>query len=111
MFLIQKSFLETEFLFKYLLTMSEASGSENDKKVNESSMNQETVKVLLYESLNREKDLKRLLDEQLLVNDQLKLQLEMERKKFDFKGTNGIFKLKKLSLKAHEKLNLKNVFF
>lgn len=38
-------------------------------------------RTLLFESVNREKELKRLLDEQLIKNDQLQLQLEMERRK------------------------------
>ena len=38
------------------------------------------MRKLLFESLEREKELKKLLDEQILRNDQLKLKLEVEMK-------------------------------
>lgn len=38
------------------------------------------MRKLLFESLEREKELKKLLDEEILKNDQLKLKLEIEMK-------------------------------
>lgn len=74
--------------------MSEASNCENYSNLSSSS-DRKLVEVLLSESLNREKGLKRLLNEQLLKIDQLQLQLDMERKKTTLKGCNGLQKFKK----------------
>lgn len=54
--------------------------TKNISLVDSSSSGQSTVFELLQESINREKKLKRLLDEQLKENDRLRLELEMERK-------------------------------
>lgn len=47
---------------------------------------QSTIRSLLFESLKREKELKRLLNEQVLVNDKLKIELEIEKRKISIKG-------------------------
>lgn len=65
--------------------MSKESSGESDETFSASSK-LPTIQSLLFESLNREKDLKRLLNEQLLKNDQLQLQLEIEKKKIPLNG-------------------------
>lgn len=45
------------------------------------SSSHEPFQNLLFESLNREKLLKKVLNEQQLKNDQLQMQLELERSK------------------------------
>lgn len=47
--------------------------------------------LLLIESLDREKKLTRVLNEQQIKNDALKLQIEIERKKSEAKGENGFW--------------------
>lgn len=53
------------------------------------------IRNLLFESLNREKELKRLLNDQLIINDKMRLELELERRKTCIKG----FKKRVLFLK------------
>lgn len=48
----------------------------------------EETYLLLVESLNREKELTRLLNEQQIINDSLQLQIEMERRKTEVRGKN-----------------------
>ncbi|CAH1721289.1 unnamed protein product [Chironomus riparius] len=46
---------------------------------------QDIIRNLLFESLKREKELKRLLNEQLIINDKLKIELEIEKRKTSIK--------------------------
>ena len=52
------------------------------------------MRKLLFESLEREKELKKLLDEQILRNDQLKLKLEVEMKMTKVVEGKKFFKFK-----------------
>lgn len=57
---------------------------------NELEVGDKQLQTLLFESLNREKELRRLLEEQLLKNDQLQLKLEMTaNKNLDTKGKSS----------------------
>ena len=53
---------------------------------------QDIIRNLLFESLKREKELKRLLNEQVIINDKLKIELEIEKRKTSIKGKFGILK-------------------
>lgn len=44
------------------------------------------LRNLLIDSLKNEKELKRLLNEQVLINEKLKLELEIEKRKTSIKG-------------------------
>lgn len=44
------------------------------------------MKNMMGESLKREKEMRRLLDKEIMKNDQLRLELEIERKKTVVRG-------------------------
>jgi hypothetical protein len=47
---------------------------------------QNIIRSLLFESLKREKELKGLLNEQVIINDKLRIELEIEKRKTSIKG-------------------------
>lgn len=53
----------------------------NEKKVIHPAFDDENLRNLLMENHEREKKIKKLLDAEILKNDQLKMELEIERKK------------------------------
>lgn len=59
--------------------------SEDEEKEEEEKMNHDDndilMRSLLLDSVKREKNLQRLLDNEILKNDQLRMELELERKK------------------------------
>ena len=65
---------------------NEDNGQDIEKVIDQFS-DQDVIRNLLFESLKREKELKRLLNEQVIVNDKLKLELEIEKRKTSIKGT------------------------
>lgn len=79
--------------------MSSGSGSELSNGFN-GNPESFTLRKLLIESLNREKELKKLLSEQMMRNDQLQIQIEVERKQAENPGKTTFWDLKK----AFEKL-------
>jgi hypothetical protein len=56
----------------------------NDEIKIKSVNDDDYMRKLLLESLEREKQIKRLYDEEVIKNDQLKLELEIEKKKENF---------------------------
>lgn len=64
-----------------------------------------TIQKPLFKSLEREKELQRQLNESKNIIDQLRLQLEIERKKTITKGLTAFSKLKSFRKKAQKKLN------
>lgn len=60
------------------------------------------MRKLLFESLERENELKKLLDEEILKNDQLKLKLEIEMK---------MTKIVEGNKKNKNKFNLIKIYF
>lgn len=61
----------------------DAADSENDSNasvMSQCSSDHNLMKNLLRESLEREKELRRMLDAEMMKNDQLRMELEIEKK-------------------------------
>ena len=73
--------------------------SKSSSESEGSSSMDDAFEKLLFESIEREKELQRQLNENKKINDELRLQLDVERMKIAMKGLTAFSNLKELSRK------------
>lgn len=62
----------------------------NSKK----NLHKDSLQKLLFDSLKREEELKRQLDQKQKENEKLQIEIEVEKKNMLVKGCNGLLKFK-----------------